>query len=111
MKYSLEKYNYYQHGNEVIAVSTFAGRTVKGKAKCNPVDEFDIQKGKELAAARCNEKIAKKRLQRATEKYVEAAKAADEAVAWYDRMKQYYMDSIDAYDEANAELIGLAETL
>lgn len=111
MKYSLDRYKYYSHNNEVIAVSSFAGRTVRGTAKCNPNDEFDVQKGKELAAARCNEKVARKRLKRAAEKYKEAAKVADDAIAWYDRMKEYYMDSVDAYDEANAELIKLAETL
>ena len=48
--YPLEKYKYYQAGNKVIAVSTFAGRTVRGVAKCNPKDNFDLEKGKMLPA-------------------------------------------------------------
>lgn len=55
------KYKFYYNGNEVIAVSTFAGKTIKAKVKCNPEDVFDVEKGKQLAAARCNLKIAKKR--------------------------------------------------
>ena len=109
MKYSLDKYKFYQFKNEkggmtVSAVSSFAGRPVKGLAKCDPRDDFNIEKGKELAAARCNKKVAEKRLARASEKYMEAARAADAAYEYYDRMKQYYMDSVDKADEAAEEL-------
>ena len=109
MKYSLDKYKFYQFKNEnggttISAVSTYAGRTVKGYAKCDPKDSFDIEKGKELAAARCNVKIANKRVARASQKYLEAARAASEAAAYFDRMKQYYMDAVDQADEAGEEL-------
>lgn len=105
MKYSLDKYKFAQtKDNTIIAISTFAGKTVKGTAKCAPSDEFDPEKGKELAAARCNLKVAKKRKARASKKYMEAAKAADEAIAWYDKMKQYYMDAEDAVDEAVVQI-------
>ena len=109
MKYSLDKYKYYQFKNEnggttVTAASTYAGRTVKGYAKCDPRDNFSIEKGKELAAARCNLKISEKRLARASKKYLEAARDANEAVAYFERMKQYYMDSVDQVDEAAAEI-------
>ena len=30
--------------NEIIAVSTYAGKTVKGVAKCDPRDSFDKSK-------------------------------------------------------------------
>lgn len=105
------RYRFYQTGNKVIAVSSFAKKPVKGVAKCNPNDEFDLESGKKLAAARCNQKIAKKRLARATKEYGKAAKAADEACAWFDRMREYYMDSVDALDEANAEVVKIAEEL
>ncbi len=109
MKYSLDKYKFYQFKNEnggltVVAASTYAGRTVKGYAKCDPRDEFDIEKGKKLAAARCNLKIAEKRKMRAGNKYIEASLAADMAVEYFDRMKQYFMDADDQVDEARAEL-------
>ena len=109
MKYSLDKYKYYQFKNEnggttVTAASTYAGRTVKGYAKCDPRDSFSIEKGKELAAARCNLKIAEKRKMRAADKYMYAAFEADKAAEYFDRMKQYFMDADDQVDEARAEL-------
>lgn len=109
MKYSLDKYKYYQFKNEnggttVTAASTYAGRTVKGYAKCDPRDNFDVEEGKKLAAARCNMKIANKRVARASQKYLEAANAVAEANARFEAMKQYYMDAVDQADEAAEEL-------
>lgn len=49
------------HGPEVIAISHYAGQTIKGVAKCSPNDEFDLEYGKRLAAARCNQKVCEKR--------------------------------------------------
>ena len=112
MKFSLDKYKFFTFKNEnggttVSAVSTYAGRTVKGYAKCDPRDGFDLEKGKELAAARCNLKIAEKRQARASRKYLEAARQADEAAKYFDKMKQYYMDSVDQVDEAAEEIRNL----
>ena len=109
MKYSLDKYKYFTFKNEkggttVSAVSSYAGRTVKGYAKCDPRDGFDLEKGKELAAARCNLKIAEKRKARATDKYLAAAKAADEATQHFEAMRQYFMDADDQVDEAAAAI-------
>ena len=109
MKYSLDKYKFYQFKNEkggltIVAASTYAGRTVKGYAKCDPRDEFDIEKGKKLAAARCSVKIANKRVARASRKYLEAADALYTAQVKFDEMRQYYMDAVDQADEAAAEL-------
>ena len=62
----MTKYSFYTDGKtKVVAVSTYAGKTVRGVAKCDVNDTFSLEKGKELATARCNEKIAKKRLTRA----------------------------------------------
>ena len=113
MKYSLDKYKFYQFKNDkggltVSAVSSYAGRTVKGYAKCDPRDDFDVEQGKELAAARCNVKIANKRVARASRKYLEAAQAVTEATAYFEKMKQYYMDAVDQADEAGAELQNIA---
>lgn len=48
MMYPTEKYRYYTNGRRVIAVSTYAGKTVRGVATCDPSDEFSMEKGKEL---------------------------------------------------------------
>ena len=57
------KYKYFTNGeNMVVAVSSYKGRTIRGVAKCSEEDEFDLETGKKLAAARCAMKIAKKRV-------------------------------------------------
>ena len=112
MRQSLEKYKYYQYKNEnggttIAAASTYAGKTVKGYAKCDPNETFDEAKGKELAAARCNHKISAKRVARAAKKYLDATMAMQDAQVHLDAMRQYYMDAVDQFDEAVAELANL----
>ena len=98
---SMDNYKFYiSNKNEVIAVSTFAGKSVRGVAKCNPEDEFSLADGKALAMARCNEKIAERRLRRANEKIAEARNAYDYAKRTYDKMKNYLLDSDREYAEA-----------
>ena len=98
--YPLEKYKFYIHGNRVIAVSTYGGRTVRGVAVCAEGDNFDVEKGKKLAAARCNMRIAEKRAVRARKKWNEAALACGAAEAHYEKMNVYYDDALEAYDMA-----------
>lgn len=57
------KYKYFTNGeNVVVAVSSYAGRTIRGVAKCSDQDKFDLETGKKLAAARCAMKIARERV-------------------------------------------------
>ena len=70
----------------VVAISTYAGKTVKGYAKCHPDDTWDWEKGKALAIARCAEKIAAKRNARATRKVAEAQDILSEAIAYLNDM-------------------------
>ena len=97
--YPIEKYRYYTNGQRVIAVSTYAGKTVRGVAACNPNDTFSMEKGKALAAARCALKIANKRLNRAIRKENEANDAFYQAQRHLDKMTTYASDAWDAkYD-------------
>ena len=109
--YPLEKYKYYQAGNKVIAVSSFAGHTVRGVSKCNPNDEFDLEKGKKLAALRCNEKVARRRYARACKKEEEALRTYIAAERHYNDMIWYeedsyneWMSAIDAIEEYEKEI-------
>ena len=111
MKYSLDKYRFYQAGNKVIAVSTYAGKAVRGVAKTDPSDEFDFEKGKKLAAARCNAKISKKRARRAQMKVQEAYTAYVNAVNYYNKMIDYYNDATEAFDKATIEMITLEDSM
>lgn len=98
--YPLEKYRYYQGGNKVIAVSSFAGRTVRGVAKCSPNDDFDLEKGKKLAALRCNEKVARRRYVRACEKEEEALRDYIQAERHYNQMIWYEEDAYNEWADA-----------
>lgn len=84
----------------VIAVSTYAGKNVKGIAKCDPRDTFDLEKGKKLAISRCNAKIAEKRRKRAYNKKLEAEKILAAAEKHMSAMLNYYRDSCIAEDIA-----------
>lgn len=97
-------YHYYSTSNQVIAVSTYAGKTVRGVAKCDPRDEFNLEKGKELATRRCAVKIAEKRMKRAFKKNDEAAMALAKATSHFEKMYEYEQDAVAAYNKAMLEL-------
>ena len=89
------RYKYYSNpeARTVVCVSTFAGKCVRGVAKCSPDDTFDEAKGTWLAKLRCDYKIAKKRQRRAKEKMEAASKALDKAEHHYYNMVEYYRDA------------------
>ena len=106
-------YRFYQYEHEradgtksmrVVAVSSFAGKPVKGYADCHPHDEFDLDYGKALAAMRCAEKIAAKRCKRAYSKVDEAYEQAQAAIAHLFKMMEYEKDAEDNYNAAAYEL-------
>lgn len=98
--FPLEKYKFVILTNKVIAISSYAGKTVKGIAKCRPTDKFDIDKGKALAAARCNLKVAKKRMHRAEKKLSLAADHLDAAQQAYGHAREYQDDADYRFCEA-----------
>ena len=93
MEYSLNKYKYAQTGNKVIAISTYAGRTVRAVAKADPRDAFSLEDGKKLAAARCNAKIATKRAKNAEAQLNKAKATLEQAEARYSKMIAYFNDA------------------
>ena len=112
--YDINKYKCYGYDEKnedrsiraqcVVAISTYAGKTVKGYAKCHPDDTWDWEKGKALAIARCAEKIAAKRNARATRKAAEAQDILAEAIAYLNDMLDYQINSADELAIANAEV-------
>ena len=110
--YPLEKYQYVTYTRkdgikEVVALSTYAGKTVRGVAKCDPNDEYNMGKGMELAAARCNAKIAKKRKAAAMKAHREAVIAFNEAKIRLADMENYVTDSQCRESEAKDYLNSL----
>ncbi len=111
MNYPIEKYKIIETKNSVIAISTYAGKTVKGIAKCDPRDGFDSEKGKQLAIARCAAKIAYKRQERAKRCLATAEKNLAEAQRWVDKMTSYCTDSMSAASAAIDELYNLEHSM
>lgn len=109
--YPIEKYKFIviPEKRKIIAISSYQGKVVKATAICHPNDKFDLEKGKELAAARCNEKVAEKRLRRAQKKRDEAADIYYRAMHKYSDMVAYENDAIEekiAAREKVGELLG-----
>ena len=96
------KYDFYTtKDNTTIAVSTYAGKTVKGVAKVDPRDKFDAEFGKELAAARWNAKVARKRKMRANRQYSKAKAEYLKAREYLHKMERYQLEASQAYELAN----------
>ena len=101
MAKSKNKYEHemYVGGNMVTVIGRFAGRDVRGTAKCSPNDSFDLNTGINLATARCDYKIAQKRMKSAIKKYQEAMDATEAAKKFESQMAKYFNDaSLDLED-------------
>lgn len=114
--FSMDKYKFAffkdASGKQTVSArSTYAGRTVKGYAKCDPRDEFDVEKGKELAAARCNARIAEKRFKRAQKKVAEAQAFVDMAQKYLAEMESYLTDSASDMKDANDYVADMVSTM
>lgn len=84
---------------KVIVLSKYAGKDVRGIAKCSPNDKFDLKTGETLAKLRCDEKVAWKRVKRAQRKVAEAAEELRVASEFYEDMNSYLDRSINEYNE------------
>ena len=93
----------------VVAVSSFAGQTVKGYADCHPNDQFNSAYGEMLAAARCAEKIVAKRCARANAKVDEAIEQMNAAMAHLQKMLKYQAEAAVAHEGAAKEVECLLE--
>lgn len=107
--FPISKYKFFvtPDQSKVIAVSTYAGKTVKGVAKRDPRDPFDLDFGKELAAARCAAKVAKKRKARARKQVWKAQRQFMEAQKYFNRMCAYEADARKEYEEATFNVTDL----
>lgn len=103
------KYKIDEEKRTIVALSTFAGKTVVGVARCADTDEFNIETGKKIAAARCSVKIAEKRMKRAEECYAYAVDAVKYWTEELEKMKHYDADSVEAYKKAVAVLAEIEE--
>ena len=100
----MSRYRFIKTDNKIICLSTYAKKPVRGIAKCSPTDDFDFEIGAKLAKLRCDTKVCEKRLNVARERYKESVDILNDALAYYDDMWRYYLDSLENYKETEIEL-------
>lgn len=97
--------------NKVICVSSYAGKNVKGYAKCSDSDVFDLEKGKKIAQARVDVKIADKKCKRAQQKFADANVAFGDAATKLDKMRSYVLDSLNELEAAKNNLADIERNI
>jgi flagellar motility protein MotE (MotC chaperone) len=103
------KYYYLENG-DVIALSHFAGKTVKATAYLKDGDTYNREIGEKVAAAKCNEKIAGLRYRRAVRMVNEAVAAYEKAKRELDNMIEYRERSYGEWNTAQDELVELIKS-
>ena len=109
--YKNYKYDITREGNKTIATATYAGVPVQAHAKLDPRDIDTPELASELAKARCNKKICKKRV-------VHAKKHRDEAYAQllvalhnFNKMTEYVEASNQAYSLAKSSVKSIEDKI
>lgn len=105
------RYKIYKSGFKIVAVGSFAGKAVRGIAKCDPKDAFSAEIGEELAVARCKNKINAKRMKSAEVKLKEAIDALAAAQEKLDFMYSYHKEATDKFNCSQRELEELLNSL
>lgn len=95
----------------VIAESSFAGKPVKGIAKCDPKDTPDLEKGIKLAILRCDEKIAIKKMARGAQKLRDAEVQFEDSRKNLDDMQDYFNAAEKKLIDTSKELEDYMDTL
>lgn len=114
--FPMDRYKFYTYKNKngeivTLAISTFAGKPVKGVAICAIDDTYDVETGKRLAALRCAEKIATKRYLRSLEKVRDAEEYMHDAQSYLYDMNKYNVDAGVELNRIRGDLDKLMDTL
>ena len=110
-RYKIYSYTRKDGVKEIVALSTYAGKKVKGKAVCDPTDEYNENVGKELAKLRCAVKVDAKRVRRANEERNELLKIQVNIEKLIQKNTKYLVDSLIREEEDNARLNDLLDEL
>lgn len=107
----MAKYKFIHNGKETICISSYAKKTVKGIAKASTEDVYDQKKGESLAKARCDYKVAQKRVKNAASRLAEAENLMRTITEYHEKMLQYYNDAIAERTMIKNSLESLLESL
>lgn len=105
------KYYFDDDKKRVYCISTYAGKIVKGVAKCAPQDRYVVGTGAKIAKARCDAKVSEKRVKNANNKYYEAQKEYLRVKCRLEKMAIYVNDAIHELEHNRRELQELIENV
>ena len=107
------KYNFYHNVDTrtVVCTTMYKGQTIRGVAKCDPEDEFNLEVGKMLSYLRCKQKFACKKLKHAYQSYDEARKMVEKAINNRDKILDFVEDADYQYEMASANLWNFEQKL
>lgn len=107
MAFIKDKYKFVDHQpkdsdtREIIAISSFQGKTIKGRAKCHPEDLFNSDIGEMLAALRCNQKICEKRYETVRDYFFELKNEIENLSKKIEKVEENFYKAEEEYEEAN----------
>lgn len=104
-------HTYTNNKNLVVVTSTYAGKVVRGVAKCSPNDEFNLEDGEKLAKARCDCKVAALRCKRAKIECKKVMDKMNELEIRLHKMEKYYEDAEEDLFVAHLDLISIEDKL
>jgi hypothetical protein len=111
-EYGKKYHFYYNEANlTVVCTTMYKGQLVRGIAKCDPDDNFNIDLGKTLAYMRCKVKFARKKFKHSLRASNEAFVAANRAKYNLDKAREFMCDSEMQLTSAIDELKEFEEKL
>lgn len=83
---------------DIIAISYYRGKTIKGIAKCSPEDEYNEELGRKIAEARCNEAVNRYRLKGAYANCEQLVIEAENIKRKLQKASKYLIETQKQYD-------------
>lgn len=108
-----DKYHFYYHeeNRAIVCTTLYKGQMVRGIAKCDPEDEFNLEAGKKFAYLRCKTKFARKKLRRALKARDVAFIAMNKASHHFEKAREFVEDSELSLNAVLDELKAFEEQL
>lgn len=94
---------------DIIALSYYRGKTVKGIAKCSPEDEYNEELGRKIAEARCNQAVNRHRLEGAQANCKQLIIEAENIKRKLKKATEYLVETQKQYDASVEKLNNIME--
>lgn len=95
-----KRYRVYRNKNQVIVITHYRGKSIKGVAKCSPEDEFDLERGTAIAKCRCDLKLMNKKQMDDAKQYIELRSIHDELTDRLEAIGERFITRGDDMDSA-----------